>query len=42
METIKPSYCMYQEHQKFVQQIISALDGTVHCQLLHFSTLYVF
>jgi len=37
METIKPSDRMYQEKQKFVQQIISALHGTVLWELLYFS-----
>jgi hypothetical protein len=36
METIKPSDRMYQKHQKFVQQIISALHGTVHWELPYF------
>lgn len=41
METIKPSDRMYQERQKFVRQIITALHGTVHWNLLYFLRILV-
>jgi len=40
METIRPSDRMYQEHQKFVQQI-SALHGAIHWKLLYFIRILV-